>query len=334
MQLISNHLEKYVFEEIEKCKNSIVIISPFLSDSTIKRLIDLVIEKDLRCTVVTRFERKAFIDGASSLEALKLLIEHDIPVLGLKNLHANVYIFDKHVCMLGSANFTKKALTENHELLMKLTETEEIEPVLNYADQLMNRIFAAGDWQITKKDIEIEQSIETAYHENKEENSILSYSLGAELKNISQKYFDPDQVVLSVLVGETHELVKTYFIHAHPDDQYHHYKQLDGLITFRQNHGGRMDAIYYIDDTFTLDDKNWEEELEELPFSKSIKNRIKMYINDRRNSDFGFEKPIPFKFYILTLVKELPHEPRPKANHSGARYYTFGSLSEGNELLP
>lgn len=334
MQLISNHLEKYVFEEIEKCKNSIVIISPFLSDSTIKRLIDLVIEKDLRCTVVTRFERKAFIDGASSLEALKLLIEHDIPVLGLKNLHANVYIFDKHVCMLGSANFTKKALTENHELLMKLTETEEIEPVLNYADQLMNRIFAAGDWQIMKKDIEIEQSIETAYHENKEENSILSYSLGAELKNISQKYFDTDQVVLSVLVGETHELVKTYFIHAHPDDQYHHYKQLDGLITFRQNHGGRMDAIYYIDDTFTLDDKNWEEELEELPFSKSIKNRIKMYINDRRNSDFGFEKPIPFKFYILTLVKELPHEPRPKANHSGARYYTFGSLSEGNELLP
>ena len=54
---------------------------------------------------------------------------------------------------------------------------------------------------------------------------------------------------------------------------------------------------------------------------------------DRHNSNFGFEKPIPFKFYILTLMKELPHEPRPKANNSGTRYYTFGSLSEGNELL-
>ena len=333
MQLISNHLETYLFEEIENCKNSIVIISPFLSEYSVKRLIYLKIEKDLRCTVVTRFERKAFIDGASSLEAIKLLIEHDIPVLALKNLHSKVYIFDKHLCMIGFANFTKKGLTENHELLMKLTETEEIEPVLNYADNLMNRIFAAGNWQITTKDIEIEQSIKTAYHENKEENSILSYSLGAELKNIPQKFFDPDQVVLSVSVGDTQELVKNYFIHAHPDDQYHHYKQLDGLITFRQNQGGRMDAIYYIDDTFTLGDKHWEEELEELSFSESIKNRIKNYIMDRHNSNFGFEKPIPFKFYILTLMKELPHEPRPKANHSGARYYTFGSLSEGKELL-
>ena len=82
-------------------------------------------------------------------------------------------------------------------------------------------------------------------------------------------------MVLSVSDGETHGLVKTYFIHAHPDDQYHNYKQLDGLMTFRQNHGGRMDTIYYIDDTFILNDKSWDEELEELSFSESIKNRIK-----------------------------------------------------------
>ena len=31
MQLISDHLEKNLFGEIENCKNSIVIISPFLS---------------------------------------------------------------------------------------------------------------------------------------------------------------------------------------------------------------------------------------------------------------------------------------------------------------
>ena len=38
MQLISDHLEKYVFEEIEKCKNSIVIISPFLSEYTYEEI--------------------------------------------------------------------------------------------------------------------------------------------------------------------------------------------------------------------------------------------------------------------------------------------------------
>ena len=96
--------------------------------------------------------------------------------------------------------------------------------------------------------------------------------------------------------------------------------------------GGRMDTIYYINDTIILNDKNWDEELEKLSFSESIKNRIKNYIMDRRSSNFGFEKPIPIKFYILTLVKELPHEPKPKANNSGARYYTFGSLSEGKKF--
>ena len=53
MQLLSDHLERYLFEEIETCKNSIIIISPFLSKSTSKRLIDLIMETDLRCTVVT-----------------------------------------------------------------------------------------------------------------------------------------------------------------------------------------------------------------------------------------------------------------------------------------
>lgn len=333
MQLLSDNLENHLFEEIEGCKKSIVIISPFLSTFTIRKLIDSVIEKNLKCTVITRFERKAFIDGASSLEALKLLIEHDIPVLALKDLHSKVYIFDQHTCMMGSANFTKKALTVNHELLIKLTEKEEIEPVRNYSDKLINDIYATDNWQITKENIEIEESIKNAYKENKDVKRVLSYSLGAELKTHSHKSFDPDHEVLSVSVGNTHELVKKFLIHAHPDDKHHNYKRLDDLITFRQNHGGRMDAIYNIESTFTLDHQNWEEELEGFYFSESIRNRIKEYIIDRLNGGFGFEKPIPFKFYILTLVKELSHEPRPRANNTGARYYSLGNLIEGKEIL-
>src|SRR4051794_2455522 len=108
MQLLSGNLEKHMFEEIENCHERIMIISPFLSTYTIKKLIDYIEKKGLNCTIVTRFERKAFIDGASSLEALKILIENNITVLALKDLHSKVYIFDHHTCMIGSANFTKK----------------------------------------------------------------------------------------------------------------------------------------------------------------------------------------------------------------------------------
>ena len=52
----------------------------------------------------------------------------------------------------------------------------------------MNRIFAAGDWQSAKKDIENGQSIKTSYHENKEENSILSYSLGRIKDDLSKVF--------------------------------------------------------------------------------------------------------------------------------------------------
>ncbi|MGM0875898.1 MAG: hypothetical protein ACQEWV_14175 [Bacillota bacterium] len=68
MQLLSEKLENRLFKEIDNCNESIVVVSPFLSTYTIQKLLYSVKKIGLNCTVVTRFERKAFIDGASSLE--------------------------------------------------------------------------------------------------------------------------------------------------------------------------------------------------------------------------------------------------------------------------
>ncbi|MBT2700433.1 phospholipase D family protein [Bacillus sp. ISL-40] len=330
MQLLTEDLENRLFTEIENCNESIVVISPFLSTYTIQRLMDSVKKKGLNCTVVTRFERKAFIDGASSLEALKILINNNVTVLALKDLHSKVYVFDDKTCMSGSANFTKKALTQNHELLMSFTELHEVSPILKYKDKMIHDIHVKGNWQITNEQIEAELKIKNAYVESKQVQLVLSYSWGAALNISSSKQRDLSEIVLSVSVGGTHELVSKYLIHAHPDDR--NYNQLKDLITFRQAEGGRMAAIYNIDSTFVIDPVNWIEELGGLNYSLSKKNRVQKYIIDRTEG-FGFEKPIKFKFYLLSLVEDLLHEPRPKANNAGPRYYKFGDLLHGNKYV-
>ncbi|MFC3885575.1 phospholipase D-like domain-containing protein [Bacillus songklensis] len=307
-----------------------MIISPFLSTYTIERLMDSVTKKGLDCTVVTYFERKAFIDGASNLKALKILIENNVTVLALKDLHSKVYVFDNKTCMIGSANFTKKALTQNHELLMNLTELKEVSPIIKYTDKLIDDIYGIGYWQITSEQIEAELKVKNAYVESEEVQTVLSYSWGADLNIGSSKQWDLNEVVLSVSVGGTHKLVSEFLIHAHPNDR--NYNQLKDLISFRQAEGGRMAAVYYIESTFVIDLFNWREELEGLNYSASVKDRIQKYIIER-SEGFGFEKPITFKFYILSLVEGLPHEPRPRTNNAGPRYYTLGDLVNGKEYV-
>ncbi|MEK4284199.1 phospholipase D-like domain-containing protein [Ureibacillus sp. FSL K6-0165] len=80
--------------------------------------LEIVKNKNLYCKIITRFERKAFIEKSSSLEALKLLIENNVQILALKDLHSKVYLIDGEKCFVGSANFTTKGLTTNHELLL------------------------------------------------------------------------------------------------------------------------------------------------------------------------------------------------------------------------
>jgi HKD family nuclease len=330
LQLLSENLENRLFNGINNCKESIVIISPFLSTYTINRLIDSVKKSGLKCTVVTRFDRKAFIDGASSLEALQILIENHVTLLALKDLHSKVYVFDRKTCMLGSANFTKKALTQNHELLMTFTEQKDVLPILKYTDKLLDDINAQGNWNITDDQIEAELKVRNAYVESEAVQSILSYSWGAALKKSNGLQKELNEEVLSVSVGGTHQLVSKYLVHAHPDDR--NYNRLKNLITFRKAEGGQMDAIYHIDSTFIMDPVHWRQELDQLDYPMSVKEKIHNYIIER-SIGFGFEKPIKFKFYILSLEEELLHSPRPKTNNAGPRYYSFAELLDRNKYL-
>ncbi len=214
---------------------------------------------------------------------------------------------------------------------MFLSEEGEVLSVKEYVKKLIIDIRKNGNYEITKDDIKIELAIRDAYKDNKEDKMKLNYQKGAELSRTQQKKYDNNSIVLSVSAGGTHQLIDKYLIHAHPNDSNYNYNRLENLITFRQANGGKMNAIFLIESTFVLDPANSEEELERLSYEAHLKDRINHYILDRKNG-FTFEKPIEFKFYILSLVEELTHGPEPRLNNAGPRYYTLGELLSNKYL--
>ncbi|CAM5198720.1 Cardiolipin synthase A [Ureibacillus acetophenoni] len=319
MELFRNNLEQEIFKSMQMCAEKIVIISPFISLNIAEKLVQIVKEKNIDCIIITRFERKSFIEKASSIEALRVLVESGISVFALKDLHTKLYLIDDKSCYVGSANFTNKGLNINHELLLYFDEETEVEKLNSYANKLIKQL---DDWSITIERIQREQAIIEGYNETQKEK--ISNSWGADLK--TEELVDEKAYVLSVPAGDTIHLIEKYYVHAHPISSGYNYSTTK-YITFRKPNGGVMDKIYRINKTFPIEMKEWESEIEKLDIPDTIKDSVANYIVDRYK-DFEFDKAPKYKFYLLKLLCDLPNEPHPPTNNAGGWLYTIKDLKE------
>lgn len=326
MELLTSDLEQQLFKNLKLCHDKIVVISPFLSLNIAEKLVNIIKNNQIDCTIVTRFERKAFIEKASSLDALKLFIQNEIKVLALKDLHSKAYIIDCKKCFVGSANFTNKGLTKNHELLLYFDKKDDVDKVIFYANELIKKIEQSGNWQITMDHIQMEQDILQRYQNNQRDNEKINYTWGADLK--SEDVVDEDSIVLSVPAGGTIHLIEKYFIHAHPISNGYNYSPTK-YITFRKANGGIMEKIFSINKTFPLEMNQWRSEIEKVEISETLKEDLINYIVNRYR-DFEFDKAPKYKFYILSLLCDLPNNPYPPTNNAGGWLYTLKDLKESH----
>lgn len=95
-------------KSIPNCKN-LNVISAFVSKPAVSWLIELVNHSSV--CIVGRFSPKDFIDGASSIDALRECILIGYTVKCLPNLHAKIYQIDTDLIFTGSANMTGKGLS-------------------------------------------------------------------------------------------------------------------------------------------------------------------------------------------------------------------------------
>lgn len=137
--------------------------------------------------------------------------------------------------------------------------------------------------------------------------------------------------VLSVAAASTYELTSNLQIYACP----HTYKfRPFNYMTFRKKGGGEMEALYKVEDTFTLDLSNRNLEVYVKSSYPSDSTRILNYI---RGCFTEWELPYKgiYRFYLLdpSTKIDLPHLPRPKVNNTGVRYYSLQELQKGEKFV-
>lgn len=150
------------FSLLDSAQQQVRIISPFIGFKTAKALTENIgdLDNKVECTLITRFDREDFINRASSITGLELLINAGVNVYALQELHTKLYIFDKESVIMGSANFTFNGFYKNHEFgIFMEDEILFSEECINYFECLLSEIKESGDWIVTKEKIAEEKRI-------------------------------------------------------------------------------------------------------------------------------------------------------------------------------
>lgn len=191
IELLTNDHYSHIKNAMMNTKGQINIISPFIGFNTAKLLCEYLSKQNVDCKVITRFYREDFLNNASSIKGLDLLKKRGVSIYAIKGLHTKLYLFDKDVAVLGSANFTFGGLVLNHELSLYISdETELIESLNNYYSVLFDKMVSSTYSEVTQEIIEVEIAMLERLIKNRKDKGIKyknDYQYGAELKTETTK---------------------------------------------------------------------------------------------------------------------------------------------------
>lgn len=192
INIISKEFGGKFYSLLDSTKNQIDIISPFIGLNTAFGLAEWIESlENIKCRIITRFNREEFIRGASSIEGLEYLARSGAELFALQNLHTKLYIFDNHSVIMGSANFTFNGFFKNHEFGLYMdNELEFTGQCKDYFDTLLERMNSNGEWKISlDKIIEEKKLVNQSIVNRKGKKDINEYNnakWGAELEGISE----------------------------------------------------------------------------------------------------------------------------------------------------
>lgn len=97
-------------QHINSCKESCLLVAPFMKSVAVARLLDCV-DGDVELVLVTRWRLLEIAQGVSDLQVLDLVEKRPNTALRLcDNLHAKYYRMDSEGALIGSANLTATGL--------------------------------------------------------------------------------------------------------------------------------------------------------------------------------------------------------------------------------
>ena len=121
LELVATPTESWLRESVRSCRSRLVIASPYVNDALTALLSEL--PDAVRTTLVTKTDIREFAAGSSDLETLCTLAGRGVRVMSLTRLHAKVYVMDRSLALVTSANATRAGLHVNLELGVAIRET-------------------------------------------------------------------------------------------------------------------------------------------------------------------------------------------------------------------
>ena len=120
---------------LEKSQKSVIILSAYVKSVGVNWLKDKIINKNVKCTIVTRWNNGDLVQGSSDLECYYLAKENGWVFKVLQNLHAKVMLVDDDILFIGSPNLTGKGMSlvpvSNEELGIKVKPLEQDLKIIN-----------------------------------------------------------------------------------------------------------------------------------------------------------------------------------------------------------
>jgi len=136
---------------LEKSQKSVIVLSAYVKLVGVNWLKDKIINKNVECTIVTRWNNGDLAQGSSDLECYSLAKKNGWMFKVLQDLHAKVMLIDNDILFIGSPNLTGKGMSlvpvSNEELGIKVKPLEEDMKIIN---QLVNDAVVIND-DIIKK---------------------------------------------------------------------------------------------------------------------------------------------------------------------------------------
>ncbi len=120
---------------LEKSQKSVIILSAYVKSVGVNWLKDKIMNKNVKCTIVTRWNNGDLAQGSSDLECYYLAKENGWVFKVLQDLHAKVMLVDDDILFIGSPNLTGKGMSlvpvSNEELGIKVKPLEQDLKIIN-----------------------------------------------------------------------------------------------------------------------------------------------------------------------------------------------------------
>tara|TARA_B100001057_G_scaffold252078_1_gene252347 strand:- start:15 stop:992 length:978 start_codon:yes stop_codon:yes gene_type:complete len=118
----------FLGQSLERANNEVIILSAFVKSIGINWLEEKLKNKNIKCTIISRWKKNDLAEGSSDLECYLLSKKNNWKFKVLKDLHAKIMLVDQKELFIGSPNLTGKGMylipVPNKEMGVKLEANE------------------------------------------------------------------------------------------------------------------------------------------------------------------------------------------------------------------